>query len=46
MAPSDPIDRFRAWLDDATAAGIREPTAAALATGRPDGGWQVERLAP
>ena len=36
MAPTDPIDRFRAWLDDATAAGIREPTAAALATASKD----------
>lgn len=36
---ADPLDRFRAWLDDAAAAGIKEPTAAALATadaaGRP-----------
>lgn len=36
MAPADPIDQFRAWLDDATAAGIREPTAAALATASKD----------
>ncbi len=36
MAPNDPIDQFRAWLDDATAAGVREPTAAALATASRD----------
>ncbi len=36
MAPTDPMDQFRAWLDDATAAGIREPTAAALATASRD----------
>jgi pyridoxamine 5'-phosphate oxidase len=37
--PSDPLAQFRAWLDDAAAAGIEEPAAAALATadaaGRP-----------
>ncbi len=36
MAPTDPIDQFRAWLSDATAAGIREPTAGALATASKD----------
>ena len=32
MATADPLDRFRSWLDDATAAGIPEPTAMALST--------------
>ncbi len=36
MAPTDPIEQFRAWMDDATAAGIREPTAATLATASKD----------
>ena len=36
MAPNDPIDQFRAWLDDASAAAIREPTAGALATASKD----------
>ncbi len=36
MVPTDPIDEFRAWMDDATAAGIREPTAATLATASKD----------
>jgi pyridoxamine 5'-phosphate oxidase len=37
--PPDPLAQLRAWLDDAAAAGIEEPSAAALATadaaGRP-----------
>jgi pyridoxamine 5'-phosphate oxidase len=36
VAPIDPIDQFRAWLDDASAAAIREPTAGALATASKD----------
>lgn len=32
MSVVDPIDQFRIWLADATAAGILEPTAMALAT--------------
>ncbi|HEX2231834.1 MAG TPA: pyridoxamine 5'-phosphate oxidase [Thermoleophilaceae bacterium] len=33
----DPLAQFRAWLDDARAAGVFEPEAAALATATPDG---------
>jgi pyridoxamine 5'-phosphate oxidase len=34
---SDPVTQFRGWLDEASAAGLREPTAAALATSAADG---------
>jgi pyridoxamine 5'-phosphate oxidase len=33
----DPLAQFSAWLDDARAAGVFEPEAAALATATPDG---------
>jgi pyridoxamine 5'-phosphate oxidase len=33
----DPLVQFRAWLDEARAAGVFEPEAAALATATPDG---------
>ena len=33
----DPLARVRSWLDEAAAAGVREPTGAALATASPDG---------
>jgi len=32
VPPADPIDLFHDWLDGATAKGVREPTALALAT--------------
>jgi len=35
--PDDPIAQFRAWLDDAFAAGLPEPTAMSLATASADG---------
>jgi pyridoxamine 5'-phosphate oxidase len=35
--PPDPLARVRAWLDDAAAAGIEEPAAAALATADGEG---------
>lgn len=34
---ADPIVQFRAWFDEAAAAGATEPTAMALATATPDG---------
>ncbi|MGH9062892.1 MAG: pyridoxamine 5'-phosphate oxidase [Acidimicrobiales bacterium] len=34
---SDPLAQVRAWLDDATVAGIIEPNAMTLATAAPDG---------
>ena len=34
---ADPLDRVRAWLADAAAAGLAEPTAAALASASRDG---------
>ena len=37
MTISDPLDRVRSWLDEAAAAGVREPEGAALATASPDG---------
>jgi pyridoxamine 5'-phosphate oxidase len=33
----DPLSQLRVWMDDAAAAGIEEPTAAALATAGADG---------
>ncbi|MBA3654780.1 MAG: pyridoxamine 5'-phosphate oxidase [Actinobacteria bacterium] len=36
MEPN-PVDRFKAWLDDAVAAGLPEPTAMSLATASADG---------
>ncbi len=36
-APVSPLELFGAWLDEAMAAGIREPTAMTLATATPDG---------
>jgi pyridoxamine 5'-phosphate oxidase len=36
-ARENPINEFTAWLDDATRAGVREPTAMALATSDGDG---------
>jgi pyridoxamine 5'-phosphate oxidase len=33
----DPLARVRSWLDEAAAAGVREPEGAALATASPDG---------
>ena len=33
----DPLAQLRVWMDDAAAAGIEEPTAAALATAAADG---------
>jgi len=44
VAPANPIDQFRAWLDEATASGIREPTAAALATASRDARPSVRML--
>jgi pyridoxamine 5'-phosphate oxidase len=35
--PADPIDGLRHWLDEAIAAGVREPHAFVLATSTPDG---------
>jgi pyridoxamine 5'-phosphate oxidase len=35
--PADPLDQFRAWYDDAVAAGLPEPNAMLLATSSPDG---------
>jgi pyridoxamine 5'-phosphate oxidase len=34
---ADPIEQYRAWFDDARAAGLGEPDAAALASVAPDG---------
>jgi pyridoxamine 5'-phosphate oxidase len=34
---SDPLQRLRAWYDEAVAAGVDEPNAMALATATPDG---------
>jgi pyridoxamine 5'-phosphate oxidase len=34
---ADPFDQFRAWFDEATAAGVVEPNAMTLATATPDG---------
>lgn len=36
-AASDPIAQFRAWFDEAIAAGVPEPNAMTLATATPDG---------
>jgi pyridoxamine 5'-phosphate oxidase len=36
-AGTDPLALFHRWLDDAIAAGIREPNATTLATATPDG---------
>jgi pyridoxamine 5'-phosphate oxidase len=33
----DPLVQFRAWFDEAVAAGVREPDAMTLATASPDG---------
>jgi pyridoxamine 5'-phosphate oxidase len=33
----DPVVQFRAWFDDAVAAGVRQPEAMTLATATPDG---------
>lgn len=35
--PLDPIAEFKSWLEDATRAGVAEPTAMALATSDADG---------
>jgi pyridoxamine 5'-phosphate oxidase len=35
--PHDPLAQVRTWIEDAAAAGIEEPTAAALATADADG---------
>jgi len=40
----DPLVQFRAWLDDAQAAGVFEPDAAALATATPDGAPSVRMV--
>jgi pyridoxamine 5'-phosphate oxidase len=40
----DPIAQFRAWLDQAKAAGIRYPEAMALATSDPDGRPSVRHV--
>lgn len=37
VLPADPVELFRGWLDQATAAGVREPNAMALATCDPTG---------
>jgi pyridoxamine 5'-phosphate oxidase len=37
LAEPKPVARFQAWLDDAIAAGLPEPTAMALATASADG---------
>jgi pyridoxamine 5'-phosphate oxidase len=34
---ADPIEQFRAWLDEATSAGVRQPDAMTLATADADG---------
>ena len=34
---ADPVVQFRAWFDEAVAAGVRQPEAMTLATARPDG---------
>jgi pyridoxamine 5'-phosphate oxidase len=39
----DPIRQFRAWLEQALAANLREPTAMTLATCTPDG-WPSARI--
>jgi pyridoxamine 5'-phosphate oxidase len=36
-ADPDPIRQFRLWFEDAVAAGVRAPEAAAVATATPDG---------
>lgn len=36
-APDDPVTLFLTWLDDAIAAGVREPHAMTVATAGPDG---------
>ncbi len=40
---ADPIRQFRAWLEQALAANLREPTAMTLATCTPDG-WPSARI--
>jgi pyridoxamine 5'-phosphate oxidase len=47
LEPDDPIALWHAWLDDAIAAGIEEPTAAVVSTvdpsGHPDGRFVLVR---
>jgi pyridoxamine 5'-phosphate oxidase len=40
----DPLRQFAAWLEDARAAGVREPEAAALATASADGAPSVRMV--
>jgi pyridoxamine 5'-phosphate oxidase len=40
----DPLLQFRAWLDEASASGVFEPEAAALATATPDGAPSVRMV--
>ena len=40
----DPLRQFRAWLDDAVAADLREPNATSLATADADGAPSVPTM--
>jgi pyridoxamine 5'-phosphate oxidase len=43
-ADTDPIRQFRLWFEDAGAAGVRAPEAAAVATATPDGAPSVRMV--